>query len=64
MADQETPSIKHIKMTCPVGKCTEKAFVQVVVQKSLSTQKRIDTMARAKLKDQLTAWHKEGLHGR
>lgn len=54
--------IKHITMTCPVAKCTEKAFVQVVVQKSLSTQKRIDTLAKQKLKDQLTAWHKEGLH--
>lgn len=61
MAD-ELPTIKHITMTCPVAKCTEKAFVQVVVQKSLSTQKRIDTMAKAKLKDQLAAWHKEGLH--
>lgn len=61
MAD-ELPGIKHITLTCPVAKCQEKAFVQVVVQKSLSTQRRIDTMAKAKLKEQLTAWHKEGLH--
>lgn len=63
MADQET-SVKHITLKCPVGKCTAEAFVQVVVQKSLSTQKRIDTMAEAKLKEQLKAWHKEGQHGR
>lgn len=61
MADQDL-GVKHIKMTCPIAKCDEKAFVQVVVQKSLSTQRRIDTMARAKLKEQLTQWHKEGLH--
>jgi len=58
----ELPSVKHITLTCPVAKCQEKAFVQVVVQKSLSMQRRIDIMAKAKLKEQLTAWHKEGLH--
>lgn len=61
MADQDL-GVKHIKMTCPIAKCDEKAFVQVVVQKSLSTQKRIDALAEQKLKDQLRAWHKEGLH--
>lgn len=61
MADK-LPGVKHITLTCPVAKCKEKAFVQVIVQKSLSTQKRIDILATEKLKKQLTAWHKEGLH--
>ncbi len=56
--------VKHITMTCPQKGCTEKAFLQVVVQKSLSTQKRIDILAGDKLKKQLTQWHKEGKHAK
>lgn len=58
----EKPSVKHITLKCPMAGCDVKAFVQVVVQKSLSTQKHIDIMANEKLKKQLTQWHKEGLH--
>lgn len=54
--------VKHITGTCPITGCTEKAFVQVLVVKDKDTQKKIDTKARLKLKKQLTAWHKEGLH--
>lgn len=62
MADQELPGVKHITAVCPKAGCDHKAFVQVVVQKSLSTQKRIDALAKDKLEKQLTAWHEEGLH--
>ncbi len=58
----ETTGVKHIKAKCPIGKCTEGAFVQVLTFKDGETQKKVDRKARLKLKKQLTAWHEEGLH--
>lgn len=58
----ETTGVKHIKATCPIAKCSEGAFVQVLVFIDKETQKKVDRKARLKLKKQLTAWHEEGLH--
>lgn len=58
----ETTGVKHITATCPIAKCDEKAFVQVLVFKDADTQIKVDRKARLKLKKQLTAWHEEGLH--
>lgn len=62
MASKDTDGVKHIKATCPIAKCDEKAFVQVIVFKDAETQKKVDRKARLKLKKTLTAWHEEGLH--
>ena len=59
MAD---PKVKHITGKCPVAKCNEKAFVQVLIVEDAATQRKIDTKARAKLRKQLNEWHKEGQH--
>lgn len=61
MADK-LPGVKHITATCPIAKCTERAFVQVIVFDDKETQKKVDRKARLKLKKTLTAWHEEGLH--
>lgn len=54
--------VKHITGTCPAADCTEKAFVQVLIVDDKDTQKKIDALARRKLRKQLNEWHKEGQH--
>lgn len=61
---EKLPDVKHITGTCPVDKCNEKAFVQVIVFEDKDTQKKVDRKARAKLRKQLKEWHEEGQHGR
>lgn len=61
MADK-LPDVKHITMTCPLAGCTAKAFVQVIVFDDKDRQKKVDALARKKLRAQLTEWHKEGAH--
>lgn len=56
------PQIKHITMTCPIAGCDDKAFVQVIKFDDKDKQKKVDALARKKLKAQLSKWHKEGAH--
>lgn len=63
MSEKPT-DVKHITATCPVAGCDEKAFVQVLIFEDQKTQAKVDARAKRKLKSQLSAWHKEGQHGR
>lgn len=54
--------VKHVTMTCPMAGCTERAFVQVVIDPDAERRKKIDVLARKKLRNALTKAHKEGAH--
>jgi hypothetical protein len=61
MTDKK-PGVKHITQTCPVDKCENQAFVQVLVVEDEQLQKRIDMRANLKLENALRQAHKEGAH--
>lgn len=58
----DKPEVKHITMTCPQGKCSGRAFVQVLVVPEKELQPKIDSRARKKLKTALTEAHERGEH--
>lgn len=54
--------VKHIIMPCPLLKCDNQAFLQVVVVPEKEMQPKIDAYARLKLVAALKKAHKEGEH--